>query len=140
MTHAGRFALDTRGDTHVIDITPQVTRIVGQSGIQEGVLVAFVVGSTAAITTTENEPGLMTHDLKAFYDRIAPDDIEYLHEQTWGDDNGHAHVRASSLGPSLTVPVVGGRMTLGQWQQIVLIDFDTRPRRREVVVQIVGDE
>lgn len=80
----------------------------------------------------------MTHDLKAFFDRIAPDDAYYKHEATWGDDNGHAHIRASLVGASITVPLVGRRMTLGQWQQIVLIDFDTRPREREIVVQVVG--
>jgi secondary thiamine-phosphate synthase enzyme len=99
----------------------------------------FAVGSTAAITTTEAEPGLLNHDLKAFYDRAAPQDIYYKHEETWHDDNGHAHVRASVLGPSITVPIVDGRLTLGTWQQIVVLDFDTRPRRREVVVQIVGE-
>jgi secondary thiamine-phosphate synthase enzyme len=139
MTHADRFEVATRGNTDVIDITPEVGRVLAESGIREGLLVVFVVGSTAGITTTEAEPGLMTHDLKAFYERIAPADECYKHEATWNDDNGHAHVRASVLGPSLTVPVVDARMTLGTWQQIVLLDFDTRGRRREVVVQIVGE-
>lgn len=139
MTHAGRFQVATHGDTHVLDITEEVSRIVSTSGIREGLLVVFVVGSTAGITTTEAEPGLLTHDLKAFFERIAPQHDRYEHEETWHDDNGHAHVRASALGPSVTVPVVDGRMTLGTWQQIVLIDFDTRGRRREVVVQIVGE-
>ncbi len=107
--------------------------------MKNGIAVAFVIGSTAGLTTTEAEPGLLTHDLKAFFERIAPEDEHYQHEATWGDDNGHAHVRASALGPSLTVPVVEGRLTLGTWQQIVLIDFDTRGRRREVVVQILGE-
>ncbi len=140
MTHSGRFKIETRGNSEVLDITSQVAAIVAASRIRNGIVVPFVVGSTAAITTTEAEPGLLTHDLKAFYERIAPDDIEYLHEQTWHDDNGHSHVRASSLGPSISVPLVDGRMTLGAWQQIVLIDFDTRRREREVVVQVVGDE
>ncbi len=138
MTHCGRFQVDTRGDTHVVDITDEVADILTQSGCRQGLLVVFVVGSTAGITTTEAEPGLLTHDLKAFFERIAPAGQYYKHEETWHDDNGHAHVRASALGPSLTVPVVDGRMTLGTWQQIVLLDFDTRGRRREVVVQIVG--
>jgi secondary thiamine-phosphate synthase enzyme len=138
MTHSERFDVPTRGDSQVIDITPQVARIAAGSGVRNGIVVPFVVGSTAAITTTEAEPGLLTHDLKAFYERIAPDGMEYLHEQTWHDDNGHSHVRASSLGPSITVPLVDGKMTLGTWQQIVLIDFDTRPRKREIVVQIIG--
>ena len=139
MTHAGRFQVRTHGDTHVLDITGQVAQVLADSGVREGLLVAFVVGSTAGITTTEAEPGLLTHDLKAFFDRIAPADAYYKHEETWHDDNGHAHVRASLLGPSITVPVVDGRMTLGTWQQIVLLDFDTRGRQREIVVQIVGE-
>ncbi len=138
MTHADRFQVATQGQTHVVDITADVQRVVQQSKVREGVLVVFVVGSTAGITTTEAEPGMLTHDLAAFFERIAPRDQYYKHEETWHDDNGHAHVRASALGPSITVPVVEGRMTLGTWQQIVLIDFDTRPRRRDVVVQIVG--
>ena len=139
MTHAGRFQVRTSGDTHVLDITDQVARVVADSGVREGILVVFVVGSTAGITTTEAEPGLLTHDLKAFFDRIAPADEYYKHEETWHDDNGHAHVRASALGPSITVPVTEGRMTLGTWQQIVLLDFDTRGRQREIAVQIVGE-
>lgn len=139
MTHTGRFQIATRGNAHVIDITDDVQRVVADCGARDGILVVFVVGSTAAITTTESEPGLLTHDLKAFYDRIAPEDGYYKHEETWHDDNGHSHVRASSLGPSLTVPIVDGAMPLGTWQQIILLDFDTRGRRREIVVQIVGE-
>ncbi len=138
MTHAGRFQVATRGNTHVIDITDEVQRVVVDSGIRDGILVVFVVGSTASITTTEAEPGLLTHDLKVFCERIAPEGEYYRHEETWHDDNGHAHVRASALGPSITVPLTDGRLPLGTWQQIILLDFDTRPRRREVVVQIVG--
>jgi secondary thiamine-phosphate synthase enzyme len=122
-----------------VDLTAQVVQALDDSGVRQGILVLFVVGSTAGLTTTEAEPGLMTHDLKAFFERIAPEDEHYEHEATWHDDNGHAHVRAAALGPSLTVPVVDGQLTLGTWQQIVLIDFDTRPRRRDVVVQIVGE-
>ncbi len=139
MTHAERFQVETRGNAHVIDITEQVARVAAGSEIRDGILVAFVVGSTAAITTTESEPGLLNHDLGAFYERIAPQDARYVHEETWHDDNGHSHVRASSLGPSITTPLVDGKMPLGTWQQIVLIDFDTRPRSREIVVQIVGE-
>lgn len=139
MTRSARLHVDSRGDGQVLDITAEVSRLVAQSGITDGLVCVFVVGSTAAITTTEAEPGLVDHDLLAFFERIAPAGIEYQHERTWNDDNGHAHVRASAVGPSLTVPLVDGRMTLGTWQQIVLIDFDTRPRRREVVVQVVGD-
>ncbi len=139
MTHTGRIQIDTQGNTQVLDITERVARVVAQSGAKNGMAVVFVVGSTAGITTTEAEPGLLTHDLKAFFERLAPEDDYYKHEATWGDDNGHAHVRASALGPSLTVPIVEGRMTLGTWQQIVLLDFDTRGRRREVVVQVMGE-
>ena len=139
MTHSGRFEVATHGNSQVIDITEQVGRAIADGDVRDGIVTVFVVGSTAGITTTESEPGLLNHDLKAFYERIAPEDDYYKHEETWHDDNGHSHVRASSLGPSITVPVVDGRMPLGTWQQIILIDFDTRPRRREIVVQIVGE-
>ena len=99
----------------------------------------FAVGSTAGLTTTEFEPGLAKHDLKATFESIAPENARYLHEETWHDDNGHSHVRASLLGPSLTVPVVDRRMTLGTWQQVVLIDFDTRSRSRRIIVQVIGE-
>jgi len=122
-----------------VDITPEVNRVLAQAGVRQGIVVVFAVGSTAAITTTEAEPGLLTHDLKAYFERVAPQGAYYKHEETWNDDNGHAHVRAAALGPSLAVPIVDGRMTLGTWQQIVLLDFDTRPRRRDIVVQIVGE-
>lgn len=138
MTKTERFRVSTRGNSDVTDLTARVAEAIGRTGIGDGLVCVLVVGSTASITTTEAEPGLMTHDLKAFFDRIAPDDAYYKHEATWGDDNGHAHIRASLVGASITVPLVGRRMTLGQWQQIVLIDFDTRPREREIVVQVVG--
>ena len=113
--------------------------MVSESGIDSGVVTLFNVGSTAGITTTEFEPGLVNHDLKAGFERLAPQSARYEHEETWHDDNGHSHVRASFLGPSLTVPIVRGQMTLGTWQQIVLIEFDTRPRDRTVVCQMMGD-
>jgi len=137
-THTQRIEVATRGNTDVIDINERVLHVVRESGVRNGLACVFVVGSTAAITTTEAEPGLLTHDLKAFYEKLAPAGAYYKHEETWHDDNGHAHVRASSLGPSLTVPIVDGRLTLGTWQQIVLLDFDTRPRKRRVIVQILG--
>jgi secondary thiamine-phosphate synthase enzyme len=140
MVHAGRIALETQGHTQVLDITERVAAVVLQSGVRNGIAVAFVIGSTAGLTTTEAEPGLLRHDLKAFFERIAPADAPYEHEATWHDDNGHSHVRASALGPSLTIPVVDGRLTLGTWQQIVLLDFDTRGRRREIVVQVLGEQ
>ncbi|MHC4124225.1 MAG: secondary thiamine-phosphate synthase enzyme YjbQ, partial [Planctomycetota bacterium] len=104
-----------------------------------GTVTVFNVGSTAGVTTTEYEPGLANYDIKAAFEKIAPEKAEYEHEQTWHDDNGHAHVRATLLGPSLSVPVIDGQMTLGTWQQIILVDFDTRPRTRTVICQIVGE-
>ena len=139
MTHTERIQIATQGNSHVIDINDHVKEVVGNSRIQTGIACVFVVGSTGAVTTTEAEPGLLNHDLKAFYEKIAPQDVYYKHEETWHDDNGHAHVRASALGPTITVPIVDGRLTLGTWQQIVVLDFDTRPRRREVVVQVLGE-
>ena len=136
--HTTRLTMSTRGNCHVVDIHAQVAEAVSASGLRDGIACVFVVGSTAAITTTEAEPGLLNHDLRAFYDRIAPDGESYAHEQTWHDDNGHSHVRASSLGPSICAPLMDGRLPFGTWQQIVLIDFDTRPRQREVIVQVVG--
>lgn len=139
MTHTTRLSIRSQGDTDVIDITPQVAEAVRTADLRNGVACVFVVGSTASITTTEAEPGLLNHDLKAFFQRVAPDNIKYVHEETWSDDNGHSHVRASFVGPSVAVPVIERQLTLGRWQQIVLIDFDTRPRTREIIVQLVGD-
>ncbi|MBN2020238.1 MAG: YjbQ family protein [Sedimentisphaerales bacterium] len=129
----------TKGNCDVVDITPQAAQAVAESGIKAGIATLFNVGSTAAITTTEYEPGLVKYDIKAAFEKIAPQNDRYEHEKTWHDDNGHAHVRATLLGPSLVVPVVDGKLTLGTWQQIVLIDFDTRLRNRQVVCQIIGD-
>jgi secondary thiamine-phosphate synthase enzyme len=122
----------------MLDITGMVEQAILESGVVNGVAVVFVVGSTAAITTIEYESGL-EQDMKTAMERIAPRDAPYAHEARWHDDNGHSHIRASLLGPSLTVPIISGRMTLGAWQQIVLIDFDTRPRTRTVHVQVMGE-
>jgi secondary thiamine-phosphate synthase enzyme len=129
----------TQGDSQVLDLTPQLLEALAKGRIADGTATLFVVGSTAGLTTTEHEPGLVNHDLKQCFEQIAPQAERYEHEQTWHDDNGHAHVRASLLGPSLAVPIVNRRPTLGTWQQIVLIDFDTRPRSRLIVVQVVGE-
>jgi len=129
----------TRGNNHVVDITSEVAQAVGRSGVRDGTVTVFHVGSTAGLTTTEFEPGLAEHDLEAAFERIAPADGHYVHEQTWHDDNGHSHVRASLLGPSLSVPFVEGHLMLGTWQQIILVDFDTRARKRTVICQIVGE-
>ena len=129
----------TKGNCDVVNITEQVSEVVAQSDIREGTVTVFNVGSTAGITTTEYEPGLVNYDLEAAFEIIAPANARYEHEETWHDDNGHAHVRASLLGPSLSVPVVDGRLTLGTWQQIILVDFDTRPRTRAIICQMIGN-
>lgn len=134
-----RIHVETRGNTHVVDVTPQLIETLNRSDISTGVATLFVIGSTAGLTTVEYEPGLAEHDLKHCFEKIAPEGGRYKHEETWHDDNGHAHVRASLLGPSLAVPIVDRKPTLGTWQQIVLIDFDTRPRRRDVVIQLIGE-
>jgi secondary thiamine-phosphate synthase enzyme len=134
-----QFKVATRGNTHVVNITDEVQACVGRSSISCGIATVFAIGSTAGITTTEYEPGLVNRDLKVAFEGIAPENATYLHEQTWHDDNGHSHVRASLLGPSLAVPVVDGRVQLGTWQQIIFIDFDTRARNRQVLVQIIGE-
>ncbi len=129
----------TDGDDHIVDITDELQALVHESGIGVGQLTAMVVGSTAALTTIEFEPGLVHHDIAAALERLAPRAGTYEHEKMWHDDNGHSHVRASLIGPSLALPVVGGALPLGTWQQVVLIDLDTRPRERRVIVNIVGD-
>lgn len=132
-----RIPVSTRGDGQVLDITGPVGDKVAEHGLREGQALIFSPGSTAALTTVEYEPGLV-RDLPEFFERIAPRDHPYHHEETWHDGNGHSHVRASLLGPSLTVPVVDGRLVLGTWQQIVLVDFDNRPRQRRLVIQLSG--
>ena len=138
MVKTTQIEVETKGDCHVVNITEQVGDVVVESGLVEGTVTVFNVGSTAGITTTEYEPGLVNYDIEAAFEKIAPQRGRYEHEETWHDDNGHSHVRASLLGPSLSVPVVGGKMTLGTWQQIILVDFDTRARTRSVICQIIG--
>lgn len=121
----------------MVDITSQVTAVVEKHGFQEGNALVFVVGSTAGLTTIEYEPGLVK-DFPALSEKLAPQNAPYHHEETWHDGNGHSHVRASLLGPSLTIPFSGGKLLLGTWQQILLVDFDNRPRKREIVVQLTG--
>jgi secondary thiamine-phosphate synthase enzyme len=139
MVKTDKIEVRTRGDCHVVDISESVAAVVKKSGVRQGVVTLFNVGSTAGITTTEYEPGLAEHDLKAAFERIAPQSASYEHEKTWHDDNGHSHVQASVVGPSLAVPIVDGQLPLGTWQQIVLIEFDTRPRTRTVLCQIMGE-
>ncbi|HEX7785226.1 MAG TPA: secondary thiamine-phosphate synthase enzyme YjbQ [Methylomirabilota bacterium] len=135
-THKHQVATRGQGDAH--DITDLVGRAVSQAGLDAGTATVFVVGSTAGITTIEFEPGAVA-DFNRLFDRLAPRDDEYRHHLRWGDDNGSSHVRAALLGPSLTVPFEAGRLLLGTWQQIVLVEFDTRPRTREIVVQMLGE-
>jgi secondary thiamine-phosphate synthase enzyme len=138
MIQTSSLHIKTRGNGHIIDLTGQVEEFLHSSKVAEAAIALFVVGSTAGLTAIEYEPGLVNHDMEAAFEKLAPQDGQYRHEETWHDDNGHAHVRASLLGPSLHVPVVGGKMALGTWQQIVLIDFDTRPRDREVICQLLS--
>ncbi len=134
MVRTHTFRVETRGHSDVIDITDEVARAVRGTGVAT----VFVPGSTAGITTVEHEPGLV-RDLREAFERLAPESARYHHQETAGDDNGSAHVRASLVGPSLAVPFADGRLLLGTWQQIVLVDFDTRPRRREIIVQVIGE-
>jgi secondary thiamine-phosphate synthase enzyme len=135
--HTGELQLSTRGDADVIDITADVQRLIAEGSIDEGLVTTFVRGSTAAITTMEFEPGGVA-DLRALLDRLVPVEGDYEHNRLNHDTNSHAHQRASLIGASEQVPVAGGRLALGTWQQLVLIDFDDRPRERTVVVQIVA--
>ena len=132
-----RLTIRTEGHTDVIDITEKVQGNLEKAGLQEGTATVFVVGSTGGISTVEYEPGLVG-DLKGLFDRVAPEDISYGHEEMWHDGNGHSHVRATLLGPSLSVPFEAGKLILGTWQQIVFIDFDVRPRSRDLVTQFAG--
>ena len=130
-------SVSTSGNTDLIDITSQVSDKVSMSEIEEGQVLLFVAGSTASITTIEYERGAVA-DLKEAIERLAPEAQYYRHNERWGDGNGHAHVRAALLGPSLSIPVIGGCLALGTWQQIVFIDFDNRPRERRIVLQLTG--
>jgi secondary thiamine-phosphate synthase enzyme len=127
----------TQGFCDIIDITAKVTAQVRDGEIKDGLLTLFVSGSTAALTTIEHEPGLV-QDLKEFVERLIPSDRRYHHDDRWGDDNGFSHLRASLFGPSLQIPIEHGQLILGTWQQIILLDFDNRPRTREIVVQLIG--
>ena len=138
MVSTRRFEISTRGQGDTRDITDRVAEVVEQSRLTAGVVTLFVVGSTAGLTTIEYEPGAVA-DFNRVMERLAPRSGEYEHHLRWGDDNGSSHVRAALLGPSLTVPFADRRPTLGTWQQIVLVEFDTRPRRRELVAQVMGE-
>lgn len=130
--------LRTQGDADVIDITASVQEAVQSSGLIAGTATVFCPSATSAVTTIEYESGSVS-DLQRLFDEVAAADRPYAHNQRWGDGNGHSHVRAALLGPSLTIPFVDGRLTLGTWQQIIYVDFDNRPRTRQLVVQIIGE-
>ena len=133
-----RKSVESRGHNDTLDITTDVAGAVAESGISSGIATIFVTGSTAGITTIEFEPGCV-HDLDAAFERLFPRDLQYRHHERWGDDNGHSHIRAAMLGPSMSVPFEQGQLLLGTWQQVILVDFDTRPRTRNYVVQIMGE-
>ena len=138
IVHHSDIRLQTRGNDHILDITGEVQERIRESGVETGQATLMVVGSTAALSTLEYEPGLVQEDISVALERIAPRDGRYAHEETWHDDNGHSHVRAFAIGPSLALPVVSGQVPLGTWQQVVLMDFDTHPRQREIVMTVVG--
>ena len=138
MVATHRHQITTRGQGDAHDVTDLVAAALADSGVAAGIATVFVVGSTAAVTTIEFEPGAVA-DLNRLFDELAPRDGEYRHHLRWGDDNGSSHVRAALLGPSLAVPFADRKLTLGTWQQIMLLEMDTRPRKREIVVQIVGE-
>ncbi len=135
--HGGLLRLETPGNGHIVDITPGVASVLTTSGVDRGVVSVFATGSTVAVTTMEYEPGGV-HDLQALLDRLIPAAGEYEHNRRNHDTNAHAHLRAAVIGPSETIPAVDGRLALGTWQQVVLIDFDDRPRRRTVTVQVLS--
>ena len=133
-----KIQIKSKSENDILDITDRVSQIVNESRIENGVVIVFVVGSTAAITTLEYEPGLRK-DFPEMLSRLAPREIEYSHDNTWHDGNGHSHVRASLIGPSLAIPILEGHLTLGTWQQIVLVEMDTRPRERKFILQVIGE-
>ena len=133
-----RFQMETSAETDIIDITERVGREIKGSGFRNGIVCIFVPGSTASVSTIEFEPNLVK-DFKDAMERIVPSDLKYRHRETWGDDNGKSHVRATLMGPGTTVPFRDGEMMLGQWQQLVLIDHDVPARKREIILQIIGE-
>ena len=130
-------SLQTKGECDIIDITALVQQQLSETEVKNGTVTVFITGSTAGVTTIENEPGLIS-DFKEMWERVAPRNIEYRHDRAWGEGNGYSHVRASLLGPSLVVPFNDKELSLGTWQQLVVVDFDNRPRSRQVLLQIMG--
>ena len=138
MVKTGSIRLNTKGNADVHDITPQVARVVRDSEVKNGIVTIFCPSSTSALTTIEYESGCIS-DLRRLFEEIIPQNREYAHNARWHDGNGHSHIRAALLGPSLTVPFVEGDLTLGTWQQVIYVDFDVRSRHRELVLQIIGE-
>jgi secondary thiamine-phosphate synthase enzyme len=133
------FSIQTQGFSDIVDITPNIEAIIDESKIENGIATVFVVGSTASVSTIEYEPAL-TEDMKDQLNELVPSNLKSRHSETWGDDNGFSHLRATLMGPGITVPVSGGSLTLGTWQQIVVIDHDNRPRSRKIFVQVIGEK
>jgi secondary thiamine-phosphate synthase enzyme len=133
-----RLTFDTKGSGDLLNITEELSNLLEASGLNKGSLTVFVIGSTAAITTFEYEPG-MIQDMRELYEKLIPSNRHYRHDETWGDANGYSHLRAALQGPSLTIPFENGRLLLGTWQQVVLAEFDNRPREREIAVQMIGE-
>ncbi|MCK5087307.1 MAG: secondary thiamine-phosphate synthase enzyme YjbQ [Melioribacteraceae bacterium] len=132
------FSVNTKGYNDIIDVTSNVNSLLGDSGLKDGSVLIFVPGSTAGVTTIEYEPGLLT-DYPEFFEKIIPSNVVYQHDETWHDGNGFSHVRAALQGASLTVPFTDGNLLLGTWQQIIIVDFDNKPRSRNIVVQFNGE-
>ena len=130
--------IHTRGENDILDITSRIAEAVDETKLKNGIVTVFVPGSTGALSTIEYEPGLLT-DFPNILERVAPKNLVYEHEKRWHDGNGHSHVRASLIGPSLTIPFVNGRLTLGTWQQIIFMELDVRSRERKLIIQIIGE-
>lgn len=139
MIYSAQVEVRTRGNSEMFDLTDQVQEIITKSGVREGIVCLFTPSSTSALTTIEYEDGALD-DLRRALEQIAPQAAEYVHNLRWGDGNGHSHLRAALIGPSLTIPVNNHKMILGTWQQVLFIDFDVRPRQRNIVVQIMGND
>lgn len=137
-TYGDEYRFSTDGDGTIVNITEPVESILGASGVMTGQLTVFIPGSTGAVTTIEYEPGLI-EDMPRLFERLVPAGVTYGHDRTWGDGNGFSHLRASLVGPSLTIPVSNGSLSLGTWQQIVFLEFDNRPRDRRVAISVVGE-
>ncbi len=133
-----QISLKTKGECDIIDITSPVQQQLSEAGVKDGAVIVFITGSTAGVTTIENEPGLIS-DFKDMWERVVPKNIGYRHDRAWGEGNGYSHVRASLLGASLVVPFNDKRLSLGTWQQLVVVDFDNRPRSRQILLQIMGE-